>query len=97
MPICEIVYKRALKRRQFCIPDADIWTGAYREAFHEAFLHYKDTNEYKITEYSAGLMLELPRDCQEFIPVDIPVIEMDTGKSDTQIKEVFKRCLKQQC
>lgn len=95
--ICELLYKRALKRRQFCIPDADIWSGAYRRAFNDAFLHYKEDNEYRVTEYSYGLIVELPKDCGEFLPADIPAVEIKSAKSDTKIKEVFKLCQKQKC
>lgn len=91
--IHELIFKRATKKRQYCILNEDIDSGAYRDAFHDAFLHYKDSDEYEVEEYPAGgLIVKLPRDCLDFLPADIPVLELNTAQSKIKLKEVFAKC-----
>lgn len=91
--IAEIVYKRATKRRQFVVLNEDIASGAYRDTFREAWVHYRVTSEYDVDEYQKeGLIIKLPRDCYEFLPADIPVIEIDAAQTATKLKEVFTKC-----
>lgn len=90
--IKELCFKRSLKRRQFCVPEADIWSGEYRRIFEAAFFHYKEVDEWRVEEFTLGLIVQLPRDCQEFLPCDIPLLELNTSKADTKIKEVFALC-----
>lgn len=91
--IAEIVYKRATKRRQFVVLNEDIESGAYRDTFREAWEHYRVTSDYVVDEYQKeGLIIKLPRDCFEYLPVDIPVIEIDAAQTATRLKEVFAKC-----
>ena len=93
--IKELCYKRHTKRRQFIVPEEDIWNGEYRRVFETAFWHYKETDDYKVEEFTIGLIIQLPRECSEFLPCDIPLLELNTTKAETKIKEVFALCRSQ--
>ena len=91
--IAEIVYKRTTKRRQFVILNEDIESGAYRDTFREAWEHYRETSNYVVDEYQReGLIIKLPRDCYDYLPADIPVIDIDAAQTATKLKEVFAKC-----
>ena len=92
--IHELHYKKALKKRHYVILNEDIDSGEYRRLFYDAFMKYKDTNDYEVEEYQAeGLIVKLPSDY--ILPENVPILQMDKSKTNTLIREVFKKCREQ--
>lgn len=85
--IKQITYKTAQRSDIFCIPNADIDSGRYREVFEPLWLDSRDT--YHIEEYpSYGFILTLPKG----VKTGLPEYHFDKPKNAVRIKEVFEAC-----
>lgn len=80
--------KRSLKRREIIVLWSEVWSGKYREVLKPVYDRIK--NEYEVTEYREGLVVELP--ASEVDALDIPEVSYPS-KKQVKITEVFKSCL----
>lgn len=74
------------KYAEFVVPWCDVWNGEYRKTF---FTYYKEHREdYKVSEYSAGLVIVIPaKDAPQIVAEEL---ETEMPKTKVKIREVFK-------
>lgn len=85
--ICRLAYSTNRgKYTEFVVPWADVWNGQYRDKF---ITYYKAHREvYKVSEFSAGLVITIPKEDADLIEAEI--FETKLPKTKVKIREVFK-------
>lgn len=74
------------KYAEFVIPWVDVWNGEYRKTF---LSYYKEHREdYKVAEYSAGLVIVIP--VKDALQIVAEELETEQPKTKVKIREVFK-------
>lgn len=74
------------KYTEYVVPWADVWNGQYRDQF---ITYYKAHREaYKVSEFSAGLVITIPKEDVDLIEAQI--FETNLPKTKVKIREVFK-------
>lgn len=88
--IYKLDYGNRVKTGEIVVPWQDVYTGLYREKMQDVYRANKE--KYQVTEYREGIVIALPAEVIETI--DIPKLPVD-GKTKLKIREVFKKCLKE--